>query len=482
MDSGRIEPESPQVLAAELKVELESAALKKELRTRDLVFTQILYIVGLSWIGYAGKLGSSHATFWVLALLLFYVPSCIVVIHLNRQMPLEGGLYQWAKLRFSEMAGFMVAWNIWLFAILFLSSAGLRIADMTAYALGPPGAWIANNKWVIAGITVALIGGLMLVAMYGLGIGKWIHNLGGFGLMVLLAAMLFFAVPHWIRGDTKMAPVALAIPAVSLFSLNILGKMCFGALSGFDSVGIFAGECRDPVRSIGRSVWIAAPMIGAIFILGTGSVLTFSRPEQIDLIAPISQIVSLGAASAGTGGPLVAATLVLIIATLLAQLSLVFSACIRLPMVAGWDHLLPQWFSRLHPRRRTPTGSILFIGAMTVVLGLATNLGSGNQEANQLLDNAGGIAYALAYLAMFAIPLVRPGERPSWGVRLATLAGFLTTLLYVALSIFPVIEVNNRLLFTVKIVGFVVGANVVAAGLYWRAERRRAAERGVVIQ
>ncbi len=467
---------------AELRVELESAALKKELRTRDLVFTQILYIVGLGWVGYAGKLGSSHATFWVLALGLFYIPSCIVVIHLNRQMPLEGGLYQWAKLRFSEMTGFIVAWNIWLFAILFLSSAGVRVADMASYALGPPGAWIANSKWLIVTLSLAIIGGMMLVAMYGLALGKWIHNFGGFGLVVLLAAMLFYAVPHWFRGDVKMAPVAFAIPAVSLFSLNILGKMCFGALSGFDSVGIFAGECKDPVRSIGRSVWIAAPLIGAIFILGTGSVLTFSRPEQIDLIAPISQIISAGAASAGNGGPLVAGTLILIMAILLAQLSLVFSASIRLPMVAGWDHLLPQWFSRLHPRRRTPSGSILFIGAVTAVLAIATNLDSGNQEANQLLDNAGGIVFGLSYLVMFAIPLLRPAERPTWGVRIAAVSGLLTTLLYVVLAAVPVIDVTDRLRFTAKIVGFVVAANGIAAGLYWRAERRRAVERGIVIQ
>ena len=465
---------------AELRVELESASLKKELRTRDLVFTQILYIVGLSWIGYAGKLGSSHASFWVLALLLFYIPSCIVVIHLNRQMPLEGGLYQWAKLRFGAMAGFLVAWNIWLFSILFLSVGGLRVADMASYALGPAGAWIANSKWLIVALSLALIGGMMLVAMYGLALGKWIHNVGGFGLVVLLAAMLYYAAPHWFRGDVKMAPVAFAVPAMSLFSLNILGKMCFGALSGFDSVGIFAGECKDPVRSIGRSVWIAAPLIGAIFILGTGSVLTFSRPEEIDLIAPTSQIISAGAA--GSGGVMVGAALVLIVVILLAQLSLVFSASIRLPMVAGWDHLLPPWFSRLHPRHRTPSGSILFIGAMTVVLAIATNLDSGNQEANQLLDNGGGIAFGLAYLVMFAIPLLRPLERPSWGVRVAAVLGFVTTLLYVVLSAFPVIDVSNPLRFTAKIVAFVVGANAIAAGLYWRAERRRAVERGIVVQ
>jgi hypothetical protein len=113
---------------------------------------------------------------------------------------------------------------------------------------------------------------------------------------------------------------------------------------------------------------------------------------------------------------------------------------------------------------------------------VATNLDSGNQEANQLLDNGGGIAFGLAYLVMFAIPLVRPAERPVWGVRMAAVCGFLTTLLYVVLSAVPVINVSNRLLFTAKIVGFVAGANGIAAGLYWRAERRRAVERGIVIQ
>jgi glutamate:GABA antiporter len=116
------------------------------------------------------------------------------------------------------------------------------------------------------------------------------------------------------------------------------------------------------------------------------------------------------------------------------------------------------------------------------VLAVATNLDSGNQEANQLLDNAGGIAFGLVYLVMFAIPLVSPAERPGWGVRAAAVAGFLTTLLYVVLSAVPVIDVSNPLRFTAKIVAFVVAANAIAAGLYWRAERRRAVEREIVVQ
>src|SRR5580693_8278215 len=112
--------EDPRVLAGELDVELHSAELKKELSLPNLVFTQVLAILGLAWIGTAGKLGSSHFFFWMAAIAFFYIPSALVVIHLNNEMPLEGGLYQWAKLRFNEMTGFLVALNMWIYAVVFV--------------------------------------------------------------------------------------------------------------------------------------------------------------------------------------------------------------------------------------------------------------------------------------------------------------------------------------------------------------------------
>src|SRR5205823_12996606 len=102
----------------EADVEARSASLRRELGVTDLALTQILFIVGLPWVGVAAKLGPSHVVFWLLAIVLFYLPSAVVVAYLNRLMPLEGGLYQWAKLGFNELVGFLVAWNLWLFAIL----------------------------------------------------------------------------------------------------------------------------------------------------------------------------------------------------------------------------------------------------------------------------------------------------------------------------------------------------------------------------
>src|SRR5882762_11853215 len=98
----------------EHRVEEQSATFKKELGLTDLVLTQILFIVGLPWVGVAAKQGPAHVVLWLAAIVLFYLPSAAVGIHLNRAMPLEGGLYQWAKLGFNDAVGFMVAWNLWL--------------------------------------------------------------------------------------------------------------------------------------------------------------------------------------------------------------------------------------------------------------------------------------------------------------------------------------------------------------------------------
>ena len=46
-------------------------------------------------------------------------------MYLNRLMPLEGGLYQWAKLGFNQTIGFLLAWNLWLYVIVFTSEIGL---------------------------------------------------------------------------------------------------------------------------------------------------------------------------------------------------------------------------------------------------------------------------------------------------------------------------------------------------------------------
>ena len=310
--------------------------------------------------------------YWIPAVLLFYIPSGIVVVHLSGEMPLEGGLYQWAKLRFGEMVGFLVALNLWATTILLVAGLVSMLTDSFAYAAGPSGAWIVENKLITAAVSAFLMGGLALLAIRGLSIAKWLHNLGGFVLILLLVLMILFALPRWIHGTAVSAPVAISFPAVTLLNLNIAAKMGFGAFCGFEACCVFSGELRnrDIARTLRRSIFIAGPIIALIYIVGTACALAFTLPANLDLISPIMQALTRGAHGTPLAfmiGPVVAT---LMIVSILAGASICFNAVIRLPMVAGWDRLLPAWLSRLHPRFKTPVGSILCVSIATFCLTL----------------------------------------------------------------------------------------------------------------
>jgi amino acid transporter len=143
--------------------------------------------------------------------------------------------------------------------------------------------------------------------------------------------------------------------------------------------------------------------------------------------------------------------------------------------VAGWDNLLPAWFGRLHPRRKTPTNAILFVGTVALAMAIAGVAGAGQQEAFQLLLSAAGISYALSYMVMFALPLFgrqRKALKPALWLQAAAISGFVMTAMFLVLSLFPIIDVPRPLVFTVKIGGFVLACQLGAAGLFYSYRRR----------
>src|SRR5205809_7022478 len=262
---------------AERDVEQHSVALKKPLGLHDLALTQILFWVGSGWVGTAARLGQSHLFFWLLAILLFYIPQAAVLIYLSRLMPLEGGLYQWTKLGFNEFAGFIVAWNLWLLSITVIALGGMFVTTNISYAIGETAAWMPNSKWCVSLISCALVVGLGWTAVRGLALGKWVHNVGGLVMLLVYGTLIALPFIGLARGELRQYhPLQIAAPTVSMFyCLNIFTKPSIRALSGFEYVAILAGETRSPARDIGRSVIIASPIIALAFILGTSSVLAF---------------------------------------------------------------------------------------------------------------------------------------------------------------------------------------------------------------
>src|SRR5947209_3061688 len=178
-------------------------------------------------MGTAVKAGSSHVVFWILAILTFFIPEALVVIHLSRLLPVEGGLYEWARIAFNDQVGILVAWNLWLYVILYVGLGGLLTVSFASYVI--PGAeWIASSKWLIIGASFFVIGTTMGIAGLGLRLGKWINNIGAVVFLLTLAVLI--AVPflnRWHGTLSEYHPLRLVAPPLTVFSLSVFSKMTF---------------------------------------------------------------------------------------------------------------------------------------------------------------------------------------------------------------------------------------------------------------
>jgi amino acid transporter len=213
-----------------------------------------------------------------------------------------------------------------------------------------------------------------------------------------------------------------------------------------------------------------------MFILGTSSVLAYVGDKPIDLIGPVPQTLRLGLHSFPIAGAIASVGILLMTTRTVASTSVHVTGSSRLPMVAGWDQLLPNWFSRLHPRYKTPINSIIFVGATTLVIAISSQIGAGIQEAFQLVDNAANVFYGIVYFTMFALPIfgasaIRSGA-PIW-LRIAAVCGALVSLSAIFFTVYPIIDVPSPLSFAAKIITVTAIANAIGVAIYLAGKRRQ---------
>jgi amino acid transporter len=466
--------------------------LHRVLGLRDLIPMQILIVLGPSWTGTAALHPGTQVAFWLLGALTLFLPLAAVIQYCVRIWPYEGGVYQWTKHAFGPFAGFLSAWNLGAWVLLLASSLGMQTASGLSHALGPGTAWIAESRPFILTLNILIFASIFVVSVFGLRFGRWISHFGTAAtlLVVALLALLLIVHPHTAPGHPHVAPqrpFSMAFPVLTLMSLNLFSKIAFNGFTALEQVAVFAGETRDPARSILRSAWIAAPIIAAIYILMTGSILTYTPAAQVDLVNPAAQTIAIafGAGASAVGpdwGQLLARGAILALTlAMCAQAAVYIAEISRLPMVAAWDHLLPSWFTRLHPRHGTPTRSLAVIVLTAVLMALLASYDTKTAEAFQLLVTCAFLCYGVNYLLMFAVPFLlgtrfslRRDLRAPFAVRLACLCGASVTLLSMVFNLVPIVDVASPAMFALKVGGATILLNLLGGLVYWTGSGRAA--------
>jgi amino acid transporter len=386
------------------------------------------------------------------------------------------------KAGLSPFAGYMAAWNTSFYTIVILGTQGPMMVNSVAYVAGPRGAWMMRSTALIIGFTLLSLLAMFAINVRGFHMGKWVTG-GGSALMLFLAAlMVYLLARRWMGGASLAhAPFSLAVPAFSILSLNVFTKMSIGGLSGFDNAGVFAGESRAPGRDLPLSVWLSAPAIAAVYILGTGALLAYVPPDQVDLAAPLQQLMRAGFGNTGFGEAATGITITALFLSWFAGGLALMAATARFPMVIGWDGLLPEWWSHLHPNFRTPVKALAVVTATCVFIALLSSWGAGGQEIFQVGIGAGTACLCVMYALLFSVVVfgkLVARSKPGIPIRLAAFSGLAVSLISLPFQIVPLGGVANSAVFALKVGGLALGINALGAWLYWRGSRRAQARDG----
>jgi amino acid transporter len=457
------------------------AQLHRVMGFRDLLLFYLVTGFTVRWIGTAAAAGPSAVVIWLLACAAFYLPLMVTVLELSSRYPSEGGCYIWSKRAFGDFAGFITGWTYWACNLPYFPGLFYFTAATALFIGGPEWQRLADRpSYFIAFSLMALVlaAGLNL---RGLGVGKWLHNLGAIGLWVPGLFLIGLGLGAWLRfGSATPFTLESMVPSTRLKDIVFWSTIAF-SLSGLESASMMGEEIKDARRNIPRALLIAGVSITALYILGTVAMLVAMPQSEILHLQGFMTAIATASERLGVGHlvPLVA---LLIVMGGLGQGGAWFAASGRLPFVAGLDRFLPPAFGRIHPRYGSPYVSLLVqavVAALFILLGQA---GTTVKGAYDVLVSMAIISYFIPYLFIFAsmIRLQRepagpevirvPGGRPV-AVSLAAL-GLTVTTVSIALALIPAEDEPDQLLAVVKVAGLTILLVAGGAVVYYMGTRR----------
>jgi glutamate:GABA antiporter len=400
------------------------------------------------------------------------------VIELAHRYPGEGGVYLWAKEVFGDFHGFLSGWCYWTNNMLYVPTVMLYFVGVSVYVLGPGHQGLADNKVFASIASLTLLALLTLFNILGLGVGKWINNLGAIGTFVAAAVLIGLGVMIWSRFGTTITRADFAIPANPKFVLNSFGVICFG-LVGLELASVMGDEIQDPRRTLPGAVAWGGVLSGALYV-GATLTLLIAVGKNVNVLQGIVQAVTHMAERVGVGW--ISIPFAVLLSLSIAGIgSAWMGGSARIPFVAGLDSYMPSWLGKVHPRYTTPYAALILQGCVSAILVILNFAIAGVQETFQKLLSLAVVLQLVPFVYMFAALLkfavTEPSPKGQYGrvaMFVAGLSGLLTTILGIALVFFPAQQISSLFWYEVWMVGMTLFAVGLAAFFFFVYGRRKA--------
>lgn len=237
--------------------------------------------------------GFSSVFYFLLATLIFFIPTSLVSAELATGWPKTGGVFAWVKEAFGHRTGFLAAWLLWVQNIVWYPTALSFIAATIAYIIKPS---LAQNNWYTF-ITILLIfWAITIVNFKGMRTSGWISSLGMIfgtflpGLVIILLGFLWYFSPKPTEISFTLDQL---IPDMSSIGQLVLFSGVLISLAGMEMSAVHARDVQNPKRDYPRAILFSALIILALSIPGVLAIAIVVPQQEISLLAGSLQAIAV---------------------------------------------------------------------------------------------------------------------------------------------------------------------------------------------
>jgi amino acid transporter len=432
----------------------EAPHLRRVLGQWDLVLLFVVAIVNLNVVPAIAANGGVTVWLWFLALLLFFWPQGIAVIELAHRYPGEGGVYLWAKRVFGDFHGFLSGWCYWTNNIFYVPTVLLYFVGISVFVAGPRARALADNTRFALGASMVLLILLVALNVRGMGVGKWINNLGGIGTAITAVTLIGLGLVVLFRFGTSMTAADFRITG-DIRLVGSFGVICFG-LVGLELASVMGDEIQDPRRTLPGAVGWGGLLSGILYIGATLTLLLAVSKQDIGVLQGVVQAV--GHMAEQVRVPWIVSPFAFVLSISIAGIASAWLAgSARIPFVAGLDSYLPEGLGKLHKKYATPYVALIVHATFSALFLGMSFVGAGVKEAFVTMLDLAVVLQLVPFLYMHAALLKLAGQTvPGEGhyskttLLVAGSCGLVTTILGMGVAFIPSHQIESIRLFEIK--------------------------------
>lgn len=267
----------------------EQVNLKRSIGLFSLAMINIIAINSIRTVPFASHFGQELIGYFLITVVLFFIPLGLICAHLATRFPLRGGIYIWVRESLSPSWGFFIIWIQWIFNVIWFPSALMFIAATTLEWLNPA---LIANRGLMVGSIIALFALATLSNWRGMELsGRFTNFCAIIGTMLPIVALIILGYAWMHRHNIPVIDLNKNIFPHHLDYKNIsyISAITFGMI-GIEMSATHAEEVINPKRNYPRAIFISSLAIILSMIFASLAMNAIIPGQEINEVTGVIQV------------------------------------------------------------------------------------------------------------------------------------------------------------------------------------------------